>query len=181
MYKSCFPPCYKIITISRNHSRNFYDIITDLKYRLNDIDNSSEIIQNYTSVIGSTCAQADKSLKYVDLNDSKYDYVIIDEAARANPLDIMIPMMLGINVILVGDHKQLPHYVETDFIKRFEKSKGKYAEFDEKLLTTSLFALIYENLEKAYNDGRLTFKRTAQIQEQHRMHPIIGNFISNEF
>ena len=40
---------------------------------------------------------------------------------------------------------------------------------------------IYENLETAYKEGRLKFRRTIQIDEQHRMHPTIGSFISREF
>ena len=92
----------KISKLSRGKNRDFYEIGESLSFRLNDIDSSSEIIKNYTTVIGSTCAQADRSKDLVELHKNKYDYVIIDEAARANPLDIMIPMMMGVKVILIG-------------------------------------------------------------------------------
>ena len=93
----------------------------------------------------------------------------------------MIPMMMGVKVILIGDHKQLPHYIESNFVDKFKNEKDKYSEFDESLLTRSLFQIIYENLELAYKEGRIKYKRTIRIDEQHRMHPVIGNFISEAF
>lgn len=171
----------KLSEVSKDKPKDFYEIVETLMYRLNDIDSAGEAVKNYTSVIGSTCAQAEKSAEILDLTNDKYDYVIIDEAARANPLDIMIPMMLGTKVILIGDHKQLPHYIETKYVNKFKNEKIKYENYDEKLLTKSLFQIIYENLDKAYKENRIKFKRTIQIDEQHRMHPAIGTFISQEF
>lgn len=171
----------KISEASKEKPKDFYEIVETLLYRLNDMDVAGEVVKNYTSVIGSTCAQAERSGDIVDLQNNKFDYVIIDEAARANPLDIMIPMMMGTKVILIGDHKQLPHYIESDYVNRFKTEKNRYANYDENLLTKSLFQIIYENLDKAYKEGRIKFKRTIQIDEQHRMHPTIGSFISNEF
>jgi len=169
----------KLSEASKEKPRDFFEIVETLMYRLNDIDAAGEAVKTYTSVIGSTCAQAEKSGDIVDVQ--KYDYVIIDEAARANPLDIMIPMMMGTKVILIGDHKQLPHYIESNYVNKFKSEKSRYSNFDENLLTKSLFQIIFENLEKAYKEGRIKFKRTIQIDEQHRMNPVIGTFISNEF
>ncbi len=171
----------KLSKASKDKPKDFYEIVETLMYRLNDIDAVGEVVKNYTSVIGSTCAQAGKSGYIADLQNNKFDYVIIDEAARANPLDIMIPMMMGTKVILIGDHKQLPHYIESNYVNRFKSEKSRYSSFDENLLTKSLFQIIYENLDKAYKEGRIKFKRTIQIDEQHRMNPAIGTFISNEF
>jgi len=171
----------KISILSKNKTKDFYDIVEILSFRLSDIDSSAEIIKNYTTVVGSTCAQAERSVDLVELQQNKYDYVIIDEAARANPLDIMIPMMLGTKVILIGDHKQLPHYIEANYVNKFKNEKTKYEGFDEGLLTKSLFQIIYENLELAYKENRIKYKRTIRINEQHRMHPTIGTFISDTF
>ena len=171
----------KLSEASKEEPKDFYEIVETLMYRLNDIDAAGEVVKNYTSVIGSTCAQAEKSSDIADLQNDKFDYVIIDEAARANPLDIMIPMMMGTKVVLIGDHKQLPHYIESNYVTRFKNEKGRYSEFDENLLTKSLFQIIFENLDKAYKEGRIKFKRTIQIDEQYRMNPSIGTFISQEF
>ena len=166
---------------AKAHKKDFYDIIEALRYKMNDVDNVKEIIMKYTGIIGSTCAQADRSTDIVQLNGNKYDYVIIDEAARANPLDLMIPVLMGTKVIMVGDQMQLPHYVETDYVRRFKNEKEKYGGFDETLLTKSLFQVLYDSLEKSWNEGKLKFRRHIRIQEQHRMHPAIGRFISEQF
>lgn len=171
----------KVKNYVNNRERGYEDIIEEFLYRLGDMDNVEEIISNYSSVIASTAAQAKASLNYVDLEGNLYDYVIIDEASRANPLDLMIPMLLGIKVILIGDQKQLPHYIETSEVKEFCRKQKTVKEFNEKLLTTSLFEIIYSNLEEAYNNQKLRFRRHIRITEQHRMHPSIGNFISKEF
>ena len=170
-----------IANLTKSKESTFFDVIEGLAFKLGDIDNAADIISKYTTIVGSTCAQAEKSVELMELRNDRYDYVIIDEAARANPLDIMIPMMMGTKVILIGDHKQLPHYIETKYVDKFKKDKEQYSKYDENLLTKSLFQIIYENLEKAYKEGRIKFKRTIQIDEQHRMHPVIGSFISKEF
>ena len=170
-----------IAELTKSTEPTFFDVIEGLAFKLGDIDNAAGIIGKYTTIVGSTCAQAEKSVELMDLPKDRYDYVIIDEAARANPLDIMIPMMMGTKVILIGDHKQLPHYIESKYVDKFKSEKEQYSEYDEKLLTKSLFQIIYENLETAYKEGRLKFRRTIQIDEQHRMHPTIGSFISREF
>jgi superfamily I DNA and/or RNA helicase len=164
---------------SMSREKNIEDIFEEFNYRLNDIDNVTEIIRNYSCVIGSTAAQANKSKLVADTDI--YDYVIIDEASRANPLDIMIPMILGIKVVLIGDQKQLPHYIENHTVKDFNVNQNIFNEYEERHLTTSLFEVIYNNLEKAYLDDRLAYQRHIRINEQHRMHPNIGTFISNEF
>ncbi|MBD5086428.1 MAG: AAA family ATPase [Clostridiales bacterium] len=181
-YKELFDSLLnRIRQVAKYRKKDFYDIIEALKYKMSDADNVRDIIMKYTNVIGSTCAQADRSSSMIDLSGNKYDYVIIDEAARANPLDIMIPVLMGTRVIMVGDQMQLPHYVETDYVRRFKNEKEKYSNFDETLLTKSIFQVLYDSLEKSWNERKLKFRRHIRIQEQHRMHPKIGGFISEQF
>jgi superfamily I DNA and/or RNA helicase len=168
---------------SKSREKDFYDIVEELKYKLLDTDNIVAAVKRYTNIIGSTCAQAKRSIDKTELSSSaRYDYVIIDEAARANPLDIMIPVMLGTRVILVGDQAQLPHFIETKEAREFSENKEQQQYgYDGKLLEKSLFGLIYERVEKSWNEKKLKFKRHIRINEQHRMHPVIGDFISREF
>jgi hypothetical protein len=167
---------------SKNRNKDFYDIVEELKYKIMDTDNVITAVKRYTNIIGSTCAQAARSIDKTELSSSaQYDYVIIDEAARANPLDIMIPIMLGTRVILVGDQMQLPHFIETKLAREFTANQSKQFDYDGKLLEKSLFGLIYERVEKSWNEKKLVFKRHIRINEQHRMHPVIGDFISKKF
>ena len=65
----------------------------------------------------TTAATCQTCLDLRDGINKTYDLVIVDEAARANPLDLFIPMSMGKKIILVGDHKQLPHMLEPDVLK----------------------------------------------------------------
>lgn len=47
----------------------------------------------------------------IQIENVEFDWVIIDEAARAQASELMIAMQSGKRILLVGDHKQLPpHY-----------------------------------------------------------------------
>jgi len=163
---------------ARTRSKDFYDIIEEFSYLAKDELAISKAVKIYTDVIGSTCAQAAKSVDYVKLTASSYDYVIIDEASRANPIDLMLPIFMGKKVVLVGDHKQLPHYLESQMVDEFEKNgSGEETTY----LKRSLFEQLYENLDQAYREGRIKARRTIRLQEQHRMAPDIAGFIASEF
>jgi superfamily I DNA and/or RNA helicase len=167
---------------SKNRKKDFYDIVEELKYKIFDTDNITALVRRYTNIVGSTCAQAKKTVTKIDLKTGGlYDYVIIDEAARANPLDIMLTFMMGTRVIIVGDQQQLPHFIESKEAREFSENPKYRAIYDGKLLQKSLFGLIYEQVEKSWNEKKLAFRRHVRITEQHRMHPIIGDFISQQF
>ena len=82
---------------------------------LNRLEQDYEmIVRKYSMTTAATCQT---SLDLRDGIDKIYDLVIVDEAARANPLDLFIPMSMGRKIVLVGDHKQLPHMLEPDVLK----------------------------------------------------------------
>src|SRR5208282_4760638 len=83
-------------------------LIQDLK---NDPAGLREVVERYTVVLAATCQQAvsDRMVEVLT-DDVEFENVIVDEAARANPLDLLIPMSRAARrIILVGDHRQLPH------------------------------------------------------------------------
>lgn len=68
---------------------------------------------NYTSflsrtarVVAGTCVGVGKHM--LGIVDHVYDWVIVDEAARASPMELVVAMQAGRRVLLVGDHLQLP-------------------------------------------------------------------------
>ena len=111
-----------------------------------------------------------------------YETVIIDEAARTSPRDLLIPMVLASDrIILVGDHRQLPHIVEQDILNKMEQDMADTKDNAEKsqALSRSLFEHLFERcaaLEK--KDGR---KRRITLDAQFRMHPTLGQFVSDRF
>lgn len=130
------------------------------------------IIDKYSNIVAATCQQSMEVGRYA--NHTIYDLVVIDEAARANPLDLLIPMSMGKKVILVGDHKQLPHMLDPDVVKQFE-TDSRMEELG--ILKQSLFERLYRMFDNP--DNRV--KRTARLALQYRMNPIIEEFASDNF
>lgn len=145
--------------------QNFLDSIQDEK----EIE---RIIEKYANVTAATCQQSMEVGRFA--MNMTYDLVIVDEAARANPLDLLIPVSMGKQVILVGDHKQLPHMLDPDVVKQFETDE-KMQELG--VLQESLFERLFNMFSQS--EGRV--KRTARLSKQYRMHPIIGEFASDNF
>jgi hypothetical protein len=108
----------------------------------------------------------------------EYEYVIIDEAARVSPRDLMIPMAHGKKVILVGDHRQLPHIIDEEVARRMEEGKDDTDESD--WLKKSMFQYLFSERLKALEekDG---IQRRVTLDKQFRMHPQLGDFVSHNF
>ena len=164
----------KINTAMNEKRKTLNDIIETFSFLIRDEQNVKATVMKYTDVIGSTCAQANKAAAQTEDDHGSYHYVIIDEAARANPLDILIPLRMGSRVLMVGDHNQLPHYYEEEVIRKTEDNEEVTVD---SYIKKSLFKILFENLSKS----KLKFPRTVMLNEQHRMNPSICKFISDNF
>lgn len=130
-----------------------------------------QIVETYSNITAATCQQAMGIGR--NASNQKFDLVIVDEAARANPLDLLIPMSMGKKIILVGDFLQLPHMLEPEVTKHLERDK-KLESLN--ILKKSLFQRMYEMFDNS--DSKLV--RTVQLEKQYRMHSMIGNFVNSE-
>ena len=139
-----------------------------------------ETINNYNSIFGSTCQQSAKFNKILN-KDVRFDYVIIDEASRVNPIDLLIPMSLGNKVILVGDQNQLPHYLENQKVKELSKVSKEENEILYNVLKESLFERIFNLLSDSYKKRNTRLNRCITLDEQYRMNPVLGDYISQNF
>lgn len=137
-----------------------------------------DAVRRYTVVLAATCQQAvGYQMSQHKGEETIFETVVVDEAARANPLDLFIPMSLAEQrIILVGDHRQLPHILEHEIERDLEKSaSGK----TEEMLKKSLFERLFKQLrEREKTDG---IKRTVTLDKQYRMHPVLGQFVSDVF
>ena len=137
----------------------------------------------YAMTYAATVQQS-KSESFVRLLGKKnfeFDYVIIDEAARANPLDLFIPITLARKkVILVGDHKQLPQLVDQDILEQMESSNDSRERFEELkgFMEKSLFESLWDYLKTERNDGIV---RTVTLDTQYRMPQKLSDFVSRNF
>jgi len=155
------------------HPKKKYDLIWSFKHELSSIENAKKLVSSYSQINAATCQQSASRTISLGMNgfDEVYDYVIIDEAARSNPLDLLIPMSMGKRIILVGDHKQLPHMVDEDVVNQVAVERQD--ESVKSVLRESLFQRLYTMVSSSDSQSHKGFSRTCQLNEQFRMHPAI--------
>ncbi|MCY1065598.1 AAA domain-containing protein [Nannocystis sp. RBIL2] len=151
-----------------------------------DPDGVREALQHYTVVLAATLQQsAGKEMRRVrgiDGGQTTFESVIVDEAARANPLDLFIPLsMARRRVVLVGDHRQLPHILEPDVERQLAEGvdHGTVAAQTLQAVQASLFERLWVMLRAL--EQRDGIRRTVTLDAQYRMHPELGRFVSREF
>ncbi|MDE6678525.1 MAG: AAA family ATPase, partial [Ruminococcus sp.] len=153
----------------------------------NELDNNQlsvkTALSNYSYAFGATLQQSvSKSVVSAKSDGQKggsicYDTVIVDEAARANPGDLLIPLSLASKkIILVGDHRQLPHMYKEEIFKELSDD-DKIVNAED--ISKSMFQHLWEKaVELQKLDG---IQRTVRLDKQYRTHPLLGNFVSDEF
>ncbi|MDO4231363.1 MAG: AAA domain-containing protein [Lautropia sp.] len=144
-------------------------------------------VREYSNIVGATCQKSAgremSSLKALNELSSadrlSFDTVIVDEAARANPLDLLVPIsMAQRRIILVGDHRQLPHLIQRDLEEELA-SENDLSEMQRRAYEQSLFERLHDTLIEQERKGGL--KRVVMLDTQYRMHPTLGDFISQQF
>lgn len=132
-------------------------------------------IQNY----GESLAATNQTAGSKEVKQFKFEDVILEEAARSNPLDLIIPMMLAQKrIVMVGDQKQLPQILERDV------ENEALSTFDDQeviarnrnIYQESLFDIIFNNLKKGASPIRY-----KTLTTQFRMHPVIAKFINDVY
>ena len=68
--------------------------------------NYTAFLARSSSIVAGTCVGVGKQA--LGITEVPYDWVIVDEAARASPMELVVAMQAGKRVLLVGDHLQLP-------------------------------------------------------------------------
>ena len=175
------------LTVKAKESAPGVDIAVDdwLATLEKDPDGIRDAVRHYSMVLAATCQQA-VSRRMADAKhgeDTVFRTVIVDEAARANPLDLLIPMALAERrIVLVGDHRQLPHLLEPDIERELQQSAEDAEDIQEEMrsaLRLSLFEKLFTELrQRERRDG---VRRTVTLNRQYRMHPQLGSFVSAQF
>lgn len=115
--------------------------------------------------------------------DSYYDTVIVDEAAKSAPPDLLIPMALAKRrIVLVGDHRQLPHMID-ELVEKGLKENAELTQDERDLIDMGLKVSMFERIktrleELEEKDG---IKRTITLDKQYRTHPVLGKLVSKHF
>jgi len=144
-----------------------------------------EALASYSFAFASTVQQSvnremqrRKTQKYQSDQLIDYQYVIVDEAARVSPNDLLIPLSQGKKIILVGDHRQLPHFLDKEVEQIYEE--GQPDGDESGWLKKSMFEYLFSERIKAMEDLDGIVRRVT-LDQQFRMHPKLGEFVSRNF
>lgn len=151
-----------------------------------DRNAAQAVVNEYSMVVGATCQQAAgrqmaslKSAAGLDSSEIEFDTVVVDEAARANPLDLFVPMaMAKRRIVLVGDDRQLPHMLEPDIEGQLQE-EHELTELQLAAFRSSLFERMRVKLQDLEKQD--TIRRVVMLDTQFRMHPMLGDFVSKQF
>lgn len=161
-------------------------ILAEFLHELEDNpDGVREAVEDYNFVYAATTQQAAGSAirraktKFSE-DTVKYDTVIIDEAARTSPRDLLIPMSQAEKrIILVGDHRQLPHLIDEEVARALEGDGSSGPQVEVDFVKRSMFEYLFNRLKKLEEkDG---IRRTVTLDAQYRTHPLLGEFTSENF
>ncbi len=125
-----------------------------------------DVLLNNHSIVGATCVGF--ANKRIGIDRTKFDLVIIDEAARATVPELLIPILRAKKVILIGDQYQLPPSFGSSIVDDLEDLDNITLEFLQK----SFFERLFEGTPED-NKSILT--------EQFRMPKEVGAMISKIF
>lgn len=118
----------------------------------------TECRQAHASSIAGTCQAT-----LLEDEVLAFDLAIVDEAAQVG-MDVLIPIAKSAKVVLVGDHRQLPPYVESEVYRSGAPGGQKSIP--------SLFESLWSRLPQAAKEV---------LPMQFRMHPAIGRVVSEAF
>lgn len=104
--------------------------------------------------------------------EPEFDLVIMDEASKATPPELVLPLTLGKKVVIIGDHKQLPPMIdEQEFGEALEAvgAKNLIEQWSKEDFKVSHFEKLFKNAPKNF---------VTSLDTQFRMHEQIMNCIS---
>ena len=139
--------------------------------KMNSENKWTSFFHSYLNVFNRKCYQ-EKDFKNCDRTSINFDTIIMDEASKATPPELALPVLFGKKSIIVGDHRQLPPMIDGVEIKDLLVSIG------EKALAKTLSHKEFEisQFERLFNNIDDSLKGTFDVQ--YRMHPAINEAIS---
>jgi serine/threonine protein kinase len=130
--------------------------------------NFAEFLARTRSIVAGTCVGIGRW--NLGIAENKYDWVLIDEAARCTPSELAVAMQVGRRILLVGDHFQLPPFYKDEV--RAAVSRRLRLGLDSDVFDS--------DFERAFESeyGHLS---SAALGTQYRMAEDIGALVSDCF
>lgn len=117
------------------------------------------------------------------------DWVIIEEAAKAWPTELALPLVQGVRWTLIGDHKQLPAFGRADVEEVLnecvqsgdEELREAWEDRAQYLKVFDLFAELFKAADSPSSPAGALASPVARLTTQFRMRRPIGDTVSNAF
>jgi hypothetical protein len=127
----------------------------------------ADLVVETAEMIAATAIGINSGRDGARLADLEFDVAIVDEAGQAQLTDLIVPLSRARRVILVGDHQQLPPYVDDDVLRRCAEQN-----IDTTWLEQSVFEAVW---------NRVPASHRARLDRQFRMPSVIASFLSRTF
>lgn len=132
-------------------------------------------VVHYADVVAATCIGTATTPLLADLT---FDLAIVDEAGQISTPNLLVPLIRAKRSVLVGDHHQLPPFLDDEvkgWVEDLERScevpPAKAQEIAD-LLRRSAFERFYASADDAHR---------VMLTVQRRMPEPIARFVSQEF
>lgn len=139
--------------------------------KLNSENKWTSFFRSYLNVFSRKSYQ-ENDYKSCNRTNINFDTVIMDEASKATPPELALPVLFGKKSIIVGDHRQLPPMIDGEEIKDLLVSIGEKAlakTLSHKEFEISQFERLFKNIDDSIK---------GTFDTQYRMHPAINDVIA---
>lgn len=127
-----------------------------------------------------TCGAATPERLGVSSEYDLFDYVFVEEAAKAWPTEVTMPLVLGLRWVLVGDHKQLSAYRREDASRLLADCEtAPDQSLREHGARRTKYEDVFDFFERFFVDG--TSDAVDRLDMQFRMRKPIAAVISEAF
>ncbi len=204
-----------VMTNQRYQIKQALDPVNDAERAIADRvfrDTDSLLLRSSDVMLATTSSHV---IEEMISDGEQFDWVIVEEAARANGAELIGALLLGNRRLMIGDHNQLSPFDVVDrqkfygitfaaeLLKDAEKQISTISDLPPEVITTLDLIKLDEllladvlataaRLEEAFrsiaereDDRERTTNRPSPIAsvllEQSRMHPAIGELVSNVF
>ena len=139
------------------------------------------------NIVLATCAMAGADPTILDDPTEMYDWVLVEEAAKAWPTELLIPLVQGARWTLIGDHRQLGAHRANE-VERFLAELASHDDESLQLVAEKaqghlarlrMFASLFEH--QAPPESRRGVRPAESLSTQFRMHPMIAEPVGRGF
>lgn len=137
-------------------------------------------VRTAANVVFATTGTATQRNLFVEATQEPFDWVVIEEAGRAWPTELALPMVRGVRWTLVGDHAQIGAFSRAE-VERFLEALAGYddKELKDMYAARSRHSENFGTFARLFRDQSRGPSRV--LSEQYRMDASISSVVGDVF